>query len=572
MGAIMLLKQFCDFAKQQEAKVPPPMFENRRIRWIVPLRSDGSFLGALESTCGNGRNPSSGKHFWAPYEYRASACNPRLLADTAEFVLGLVPQGREPQISTDRHAAFIDQVERCAAATGSATVRAIESFLRTWDARNWRLPEELSATHEVTFRVEETYPIQDPEIILYWNTVCMATNHESSFRVCSICGLKTQSAKMRHFKIRNLVGGRTSGLSLVSSSVPSAESYGLESSNGVPTCSRCEEAMCRAANYLISNPHSRIVCGSCTYIFWADKHREFDFKSLLIQPDPSEVRILEQAAFSGDGSVDRFDESPFNVAGLNANSARVVVRDWMGTSLRELKKHLSRFFTLQQIVGSDGKSGKPMGLLGLVAGFESRHGQLILQALMRLAVEGGALPIFPLVAAIRKNSIENAVTRNRAAIIKMVMLSQIQGSVEDSMTGLDSGNEQPGYLCGRLLALFQTIQWTAQSNINASVVDRFFAMASVAPRIVFPRLFRLSQAHLRKVHERRPAAYFALQNQLEEVIQKLPEFPAVLSMFEQGLFALGYYHQRAFDRHRAASRSASNRLPHNKVESEPADV
>jgi len=142
------------------------------------------------------------------------------------------------------------------------------------------------------------------------------------------------------------------------------------------------------------------------------------------------------------------------------------------------------------------------------------------------------------------------------------------------MVGLDPENHQPGYVCGRFLAVLQRIQWIALGNVNTSIVDRFFPTASVSPRMVFPRLLRLTQAHLRKVHEQRPTAYFALQRTLEQLTQKLPEFPSVLSMLEQGLFALGYYHQRAFDRSCAKRRLAENQAPDHshRDESEGADV
>jgi hypothetical protein len=39
-----------------------------------------------------------------------------------------------------------------------------------------------------------------------------------------------------------------------------------------------------------------------------------------------------------------------------------------------------------------------------------------------------------------------------------------------------------------------------------------------------------------------------LQRRLEEVMSGLPAFPRVLSLEEQGLFSLGYFHQRAADR------------------------
>jgi CRISPR-associated protein Csd1 len=52
-------------------------------------------------------------------------------------------------------------------------------------------------------------------------------------------------------------------------------------------------------------------------------------------------------------------------------------------------------------------------------------------------------------------------------------------------------------------------------------------------------LIRLAQHHLAKID----SAGFHQKN-LGEVIDGIDEFPSTLSLKEQGLFAIGYYHQR----------------------------
>jgi CRISPR-associated protein Csd1 len=91
---------------------------------------------------------------------------------------------------------------------------------------------------------------------------------------------------------------------------------------------------------------------------------------------------------------------------------------------------------------------------------------------------------------------------------------------------------------------------------NATVVDRFFGAASSAPASVYGRLLRGAQPHLSKLKRDRPAASRAIERRLEEILAGLPAFPRVLTLEEQGLFALGYYHQRAFDRAQAREAAA----------------
>jgi len=126
------------------------------------------------------------------------------------------------------------------------------------------------------------------------------------------------------------------------------------------------------------------------------------------------------------------------------------------------------------------------------------------------------------------------------------------------MVQLDLSNHEPAYLCGRLLAVLESIQREALGRkINTTITDQFFGTASSAPASVFGRLIRGSQAHLGKLRKdkKKKSAYEALQSKLEEVLADLEEgFPKTLALKEQGLFGLGYYHQRAFDR---AARTAA---------------
>ena len=66
--------------------------------------------------------------------------------------------------------------------------------------------------------------------------------------------------------------------------------------------------------------------------------------------------------------------------------------------------------------------------------------------------------------------------------------------------------------------------------------------------------------HLAKLRKQMPSTYNALERRLEEVTVNLPTFPKTLTPQQQGLFALGYYHQRASDR-------AAAKANHEKAES-----
>lgn len=111
-------------------------------------------------------------------------------------------------------------------------------------------------------------------------------------------------------------------------------------------------------------------------------------------------------------------------------------------------------------------------------------------------------------------------------------------------------NEQstvPAYVLGRLFAILEKAQIDAAKPIklDSTIKDRYFSSACASPASVFPVLLRLSQHHTSKGKYGR---YFdkligEILNLLD--IQKNP-FPSHLTLDDQGIFVLGYYHQRVF--------------------------
>jgi len=117
---------------------------------------------------------------------------------------------------------------------------------------------------------------------------------------------------------------------------------------------------------------------------------------------------------------------------------------------------------------------------------------------------------------------------------------------------LNPESRDPGYLCGRLLAVFDRLQYLALGSVNAGVVERYYASASVTPALVMGRLFRNAQFHLAKADG---GVATNTAKDLEAITSALGDkFPATLDLEGQGRFALGYYHQKAEFRRRSAER------------------
>ncbi len=127
--------------------------------------------------------------------------------------------------------------------------------------------------------------------------------------------------------------------------------------------------------------------------------------------------------------------------------------------------------------------------------------------------------------------------------------------------------DREAYACGRLLAELEGIQRAALGRINATITDRYYGAASSTPGSVFGMLVGDAQSHLSKLRKTKPGAHSAVQERLEEIMWNLGSYPKTLTMERQGLFALGYYHQRA--RNRAAARAASEARENNSENPNP---
>jgi CRISPR-associated protein Csd1 len=114
------------------------------------------------------------------------------------------------------------------------------------------------------------------------------------------------------------------------------------------------------------------------------------------------------------------------------------------------------------------------------------------------------------------------------------------------MPYLNEEHPDPAYHCGRLMAVYAALQHSAQGDVGAGVVQRYYAAASATPGLILGRLSRLSMFHLNKL-DAGLAHWF--ESKLAGIWARIADRPpTTLTLEEQSLFALGYYQQMAADR------------------------
>lgn len=551
----MLLQRLKEYADER-MDLPPQLYSETAVRYIIELDPAGRCLGITDTADGKAKR---GQRYLMPQITRTSGVKPLLITDKADYVLGIGKEGSKPQRVHEAHTAYRALLDRCAAATAAPELHAIQLFLSS-DRADMQLPDDVDLTGAsglITFRVEGVFPTALPEVQDFWAQEHSNATEAAVIMQCVVCGEQRPVLRSLQGTLKGIPGGQSSGTALISANAKAFESYGLENSLIAPTCANCGERFTKALNHLLNSEQHRIILAGMACVFWTREVSAFDFGMALSRPDPQQVAALLQSLRTGKPQPG-IDASAFYAVTLSASGGRAVVRDWIDTTVWEAKRALARWFAWQRIADDSGAPAAPLGLYGLAGATVRELKDLPVttaRALVRAALLNTPLPMSLLFQAVRRSRAEQSVTRQRAALIKLVLLSQHSDLQEDAMVDLDLHNTNPAYRCGRLLAVLAEVQRNAIGK--AAIVDRFYGTASSAPAAVFGRLLRGAQPHLTKLERDRPGIAYLLQQRLEEVTAGIASFPAVLTLEEQGLFALGFYHQRAHDRaqmHAAAAR------------------
>lgn len=571
----MILTKLKEYADTQ-MNLPPEMYGETKIRWLINLKPDGTLDGNFTPLGGDTKANKQGNLYVVPQVIRSSGIKPKLLADNGEYVLGIARPNSKLDRVAEAHRQFVELVQKCADATQEPSVQAVAQFLASWHPNQAQLPADFDPSDTVTFRVGGIIPADAgaglKSVQRFWANHTAGDNSEPEERPVMTCLVTGQTGPVEErlpVKIKDIPGGQTAGTSLVSANAAPFTSYGLKNSLTSPICRDAGERFAKALNHLIATESSRLYVGPIVYVFWTREKIEYDFWNYVKQPQPEEVKELYKSALTGK-QVYSLQENQFYALALSASGGRAVVRDWLETTVPAAIANLRRWFEAQEIVNEYGEPGKPLGIYSLAASAYRDAKKEMTAAvpieLVKAALRGGRLPDDLLARAVRRNRAEHNVTYPRAALIKLILTTQgvlmtNAHNTQNLNPELKDERDRTAYHCGRLLAELEAVQRTALGKVNASLTDRYYGSASSTPASVFASLLRGARAHLAKLRKNSPGTCNALEERLEEVISQIPDFPRTLTMHHQGLFALGYYHQRAADRAAAKAAKAAKNQP-----------
>ncbi len=566
----MILHELKALARR-EGLVDDPAFESKPVPWTIVLDEDGSYLSLRDNyqevplpEGKKGRPKRQASMFNIPRRLgRTSKAVSDFLVDKSEYVLGIEPDGKrsEEDLRTRREM-FADLLRGAAESSGSSVGKAVAAFLGN-DAELASCAAELAergyAGNDLfTFRVDADFLHDDESLRRWWAE--RAKGNESSDataqRQCLLCG-NERIAVDKHASLQ-IAGCVTSGVSLVTFNSAAFEKYGLERNDNAPICRECMTAYVEGLRRLVNAryidpragdafPVQNVrLSGDTTAVYWANIPDELVGTLSELMYAPQKVRDVLSSPHRGQrstGSAERF----FCLV-VSGAQGRAMLRSMHTGTLADLEANLNAYFDAIRLEG-DRLEPKPLGFLlrSLVLQGKlerlppSLAGEVFLGVLF-----GGKLPRLVLSAAVQRNRAEQKVTPERAALLQLFFTSHKMKEVPQM--SLDAESKDAPYRLGRLLSAYEQLQYQAHqvrspgSKLNRTLVDRCFGAASTRPGVVFAQLARLSISHIGilRRYGRTP------DKNIGEIVDGFDgiSFPSMLTLEEQGRFALGYYHQR----------------------------
>lgn len=567
----MMLQALIQYADRKE--LGDADFEERKVHWLVPLDLEGSFAGEpialYENASAKRPKPRVLRCPFTEQSQLTIASQPRshFLCDSLERAVAFpnpkVPEGSARRMAQHGYFKSLLTDATMACPTEMANLKAVLKLLG--DAVQLaRIHDALGAakakpTDNVTFQVAGQTLLDSPEIKAFWRQRRRKAQSapQSAKRVCLATGQLADTLNTTQ-KIKGVPGGLAVGTSLISFDKDAFTSFGLSQAQNAAISADAELKFRSALNELIARGF-RIQ--DTVHLHWTRDPVDRDPFDILEAADESDVRNLLESPRTGHTAAG-LEANAYYALSLSGNGGRIVVRDWLESTVTEIEDHVRRWFRDLAIVRPEGdaiRRGFKLGAL-LYAMVREKLEELAPQTatqLLHAALKGGLLPQTVLAAALRRQQIDDNKTHPaRMALIKTVLSRQDQFNQrkeKHQMTAeLNPENQDPAYLCGRLFAVFDRLQYLALGQVNAGVAERYYASASVTPALVMGRLFRNAQFHLAK------AAGGIAENtrkDFEQIATSLGKaFPPTLDLEAQGRFALGYYHQKANYRRRTAER------------------
>lgn len=578
----------CYEALAERGELEKPGWSPVKVSWGLELDADGQVksLLAMGGTDAKGKQIPRTMKLPDPVK-RSSGVAANFLCDNSAYVLGVDAKGK-PERTRECFAACARKHQAILKDVRHPTAKAILNFFEIWKPENAAQHPAIQPNLDtllkggnIVFVTQdadgEPQLAQDvPEIRRAWDEA-YAKSDDAVMGRCLVTGEEGPIAIL-HPSIKGVMGAQSSGASLVSFNAPAFESYGKESARdnqgqgrNAPVGKYAAFAYGAALNYMVGQADFHGRLGDTTLVYWAEGAEPAygsafmammgmggEEKNEITQKELNGVlTALCQGRTVNWANVPLNPKNRFYILGLAPNASRLSVCFFLQNSFDEFAKNYQKHQDDLKIVRSASDERESLSMWALLRETAIKNPnkppkfqRQLVEEMLNAILSGSRYPSTLFTQIEIRVRAEQKITHEKAAMIKAYLLRNVVEQQKEQIhvykEVLDVElNEQSTYLpyrLGRLFAVLEAVQQRANPNINTTIKDRYFNSACATPALVFPTLLRLAQSHLGKIGGGAEVYYDKMITELlGDVTQS---YPARLSLQDQGIFQLGYYHQK----------------------------
>lgn len=620
-----------------EIDLPPLGFAEKAFHWDIELPSNAN--GQLK--VGGPYRGRDQRRSQLPDRQRSGQrtteenTKPFLTADQPVFVLPSKTESLEHKVFVQLHKDLL-QYCKSLGEEQEELIAAITALIRLLEDKESEVHSTLKNLdfHEkdlIRFCTKDR-PLADYNTVREFWAMRLGEMESTEIGICGTCG--SNESEVRLLQKMPVQLRLFDYMPPITSFKPAAfDSYGKEQMNNSPVCVGCGMSATAVLSYLLENDgqsgkHCTVLArgskrsgtprplANQLAVFWTKEevtikaeeeirveqiiHLSMEDDETPATPHQPKVNaahlkaLLESPWYCHGKEVSQVNPVGFYFAILSPNKSRLVIREWLETSVATVKDSLANYRQALSIINlGDGELLVPpltLILMSLRGPASKRNANdenprlaeiepELLRQMIRCMYAGGKPPEGLLVRAIQAfrtpstsadegESLKRLCARRTAlaAAMKLVLTYHNQNdtkAMEQLETPRDADcayKHQSPYLCGRLLALLNDIQYrssTSRRGPNSTLVDKFYAAASTAPQSVFGSLLKQANtAHLPKIRKDSSRDYPVktnkgnvfvtdLLNEIVNLIDADSGLPKQLAHRQQAEFALGYHHQQA---------------------------
>lgn len=599
----MILKELYNLA-EKDGLMDQPGFTFQPVHWIIDIDKDGQVLEVIQHSAQDGKKTYTPRLQIPVRLGRTNAPEADLFTDKSDYILAFNQKETEGA-SKNKIKKNLEKLKECfdlslaevtkvAEATNApaawAQIKAMEnifrdpeSFFRLWpksekttpvlhaDGNWYQIHGDWKSNHLFAFKFNGLLTHVAPEVRAWINKNIFSyfTGH-GKIR-CLVDGEDATPVK-KHLPFE--LAGDTGRLPMISFNLSAFNHYGREGNANAPISTKAafgiSKALDRLQGHAPSDDLERQAVklnDNTTFLYWSkDGPGASDLSMDLFGREDDGTDLVEiknrysQKPKHGKAPAPLSNPDTLFSLTLTREKSRVVIRSFGISTVEETAVHLLKYLEELEIAPmylGDGDRYRSLVHLRNALFPKTEGGKYkippksdLLDRLFQCALFGNPYPKEILALAIRRIRVEgtNSINRSCFALIKAYLIRNTTLDSKEFTVPLNVDHTSNSYHLGRLFAQLESIQGTALGGINAGIGDRFMGSAMATPALVFPRLIKLASHHLKKIREKNERDYDNLNEELLRIFEKLEgsAFPKHQSLDEQGIFALGYYHQRAF--------------------------